>query len=122
MPPPPPTPVERIMLPPLYLPFRSPFDEVMSRLFRRKPTPLDMVMRTLFAKYECNWITLAHITLVMGEYGMSLVTPLQLVACQSGPAPVPHSWGYYFPYFDAEETEPNTWYFAVSTVFHTVTQ
>jgi hypothetical protein len=124
--PPPPVPssepVARIALPALKLPFLSPLDEAMCRLFRRQPTPLDMVVRTVFAKYECNFVPLAHITMIMGEYGMALTSALQLVGCQTGPFSMADSWGYYFPYFDARQHESKQWLFGLSVEFYKTLQ
>lgn len=125
LPPPPSPPVEpvaRIALPALKLPFLSPLDEAMCRLFRRHATPLDMVVRTVFAKYECNFVPLAHLTMIMGEYGMALTSALQLVGCQTGPYSMADSWGYYFPYFDARQHESKQWLFGLSVEFYKVTQ
>lgn len=123
LPPPPPQPVARTVLSPLKLPFLNSYDEAMCRLFRKNPTALDMVVRTLFAKYECNYVTLAHIAHVMGEYGMVLHTPLHLVASQTGPCAVEHSWGFYFPYFDAvQDDKSKVWYFGLTLLFHQVVQ
>lgn len=121
-PPTPVTPVARIVLPTLKLPFHSSLDEVMCRLFRRHATPLDMVVRTVFAKYECHYVSLAHITMIMGEYGMTLTTPLQLVGCQTGPFSMADSWGYYFPYFDAVQDEYKQWMFGLSVEFYKAVQ
>lgn len=94
----------------------------MCRLFRRNATPLDMVVRTVFAKYECNYVPLAHLTMIMGEYGMALTSALQLVGCQTGVYSMADSWGYYFPYFDAVQHESRQWLFGLSVEFFRAVQ
>ena len=104
----------------LSAPFVDAYSEVMARLFRKDATPLDLIIRHLFACLPRHVIPVGYLLHVATMYGVRVDDVSVLVTCgviDDAWARSPRPWGFYFPYFVCAGDG-----FAFCDVFHIVTQ
>lgn len=104
----------------LSAPFVNAYDEAMARLFRKDATPVDLIIRHLFAHMPRHVIAIAYVLQISGVYGVRIDDMSVLVKCgivDDAWSRSPRPWGFYFPYFVCVGDG-----LALCDVFHLVTQ